>query len=92
MKRHRHSSEQALRKVRQGERLLNEGTDLTEVLRLLEISEATWNRWRNQYAGMKGEDMKRLKELEAENKRLKKIVADQALDVDMLRELAKGDF
>jgi putative transposase len=92
MKRHRHSPEQALRKVHEGERLLNDGQDLTEVLRHLEISEATWNRWRNQYAGMKGEDMKRLKELEAENKRLKKIVADQALDNDMLRELAKGDF
>ena len=92
MKRYRHSPEQALRKVREGERLLNEGKDLTEVLRHLEISEATWNRWRNQYAGMKGEDMKRLKELESENKRLKKIVADQALDNDMLRELAKGDF
>ena len=47
--------------------------DLTEVLRHLEISESTWNRWRAQYAGMKGEDMKRLKELETENKRLKKL-------------------
>jgi putative transposase len=92
MKRHRHSPDQALRKVREGERLLNEGQDLTEVLRRLEISEATWNRWRNQYAGMKGEDMKRLKELETENKRLKKIVADLSLDNDMLKELAKGNF
>ena len=92
MKRHRHSPEQALRKVREGEWLLNTGVDLTEVLRQLEISEATWNRWRNQYAGMKGEDMKRLKELEAENKRLKKIVADLSLDNDMLKELAKGNF
>ena len=54
-------------KVREGERLLSEGTELTEVLRHLEIFEATWNRWRAQYAGMKGEDMKRLKELESEN-------------------------
>jgi putative transposase len=92
MKRHRHSPEQSLRKVREGERLLNEGQDLTEVLRNLEISESTWNRWRAQYAGMKGEDMKRLKELESENKRLKKLVADQALDIDMLKELAKGNF
>ena len=92
MKRHRHSPEQALRKVREGERLLNEGTDLTEVLRTLEISEATWNRWRAQYAGMKGEDMKRLKELEAENRRLKKIVADLSLDNDKLKELSKGNF
>jgi putative transposase len=92
MKRHRHSPEQALRKVREGERLLNDGTDLTEVLRTLEISEATWNRWRAQYTGMKGEDMRRLKELEIENKRLKKIVADLSLDNDMLKEVAKGNF
>jgi putative transposase len=92
MKRHRHSPAQALRKVREGERLLNEGQDLTEVLRQLEISEATWNRWRAQYAGMKGEDMKRLRELEAENRRLKKIGADLSLDNDMLKELAKGNF
>ena len=93
MKRHRHSPEQALRKVREGERLLNEGTDLTEVpRRRLEISEATWNRWRAQYAGMRGEDTKRLKELESENERLKKLVADQALDLDMLKEVAKGNF
>jgi putative transposase len=92
MKRHRHSPDQALRKVREGERLLNEGKDLTEVLRHLEIAESTWNRWRNPYAGIKGEDMKRLKELEIENRRLKKLVADQALDIDMLKELAQGNF
>jgi putative transposase len=92
MKRHRHTPTQALRKVREGERLLNDGMDLTEVLRTLEVSESTWNRWRAQYAGMKGEDMKRLKELESENKRLKKLVAEQALDIDMLKELARGNF
>ena len=92
MKRHRHTPEQALRKVREGERLLNEGKDLTEVLRHLGISEATWNRWRTQYAGMKGEEMRRLKELERENARLKKLVADQALNIDMLKELAEGNF
>ncbi len=92
MKRHRHSPEQALRKVREGERLLNEGQDLTEVLRHLEISEPTWNRWRNQYAGMKGEEMKRLKELEIENARLKKLLAEAELDKAMLKELAEGNF
>jgi hypothetical protein len=92
MKRHRHSPAQALRKVREGERLLNEGTEFTEVLRQLEVSESTWNRWRSQYAGMKGEEMRRLKDLERENTRLKKIVADQALDIDMLKELAEGNF
>ena len=92
MKRHRHTPEQAVRKVREGERLLNDGKDLTEVLRTLEISEATWNRWRGQYSGMKASEAKRLRELEAENARLKKLVANQALDIDLLKELAEGNF
>ncbi len=89
MKRHRHTPEQVIRKLREGEKILNESKDLTQVLRLLEISEATWNRWRNQYGRMKAEEVKRLKELEKKNTRLKKIVADQALDIDMLKELAE---
>jgi putative transposase len=92
VKRHRHTPEQAVRKVREGERLLGDGKDLTEVLRALEISEATWNRWRNQYGGMKASEAKRLRELEAENARLKRLVANQALDIDMLKELAEGNF
>ena len=92
MKRHRHTPEQAVRKVREGERLLNDGKDLAEILRALEISEATWNRWRSQYGGMKASQAKRLKELEAENARLKRLVANQALDIDMLKELAEGNF
>ena len=92
MKRHRHTPEQAVRKVREGERLLNDGADLAQVLRVLEISEATWNRWRSQYGGMKASEAKRFKELEAENARLKGLVANQALDIDMLKELAEGNF
>ena len=92
MKRHRHTPEQAVRKVREGERLLNDGKDLAEILRALEISEATWNRWRSQYGGMKASAAKRLRELEAENARLKRLVANQALDIDMLKELAEGNF
>jgi dihydroxyacid dehydratase/phosphogluconate dehydratase len=61
-------------------------------LRRLEIAESTWNRWRNQYGGMKAEEAKRLKELERENARLKRIVADQALDNAMLKELAQGKW
>jgi hypothetical protein len=61
MKRHRHTHEQVVRKLREGERLLNDGKDLTEVLRTLEVSEATWNRWRAQYGGMKASEAKRLK-------------------------------
>ncbi len=92
MKRHRHTPEQALRKVREGERLLNEGKDLTEVLRSLEVSEPTWNRWRARYAGMKVEEMKRLRELEMENAKLKKLLAEAELDKAMLKELAEGNF
>ena len=92
MKRHRHTPEQIVRKLREGERLLNDGKDLAEILRALEISEATWNRWRSQYGGMKASAAKRLRELEAENARLKRLVANQALDIDMLKELAEGNF
>jgi putative transposase len=92
VKRHRHTPEQVVRKLREGERLLDEGKDLTQVLRTLEISEPTWHRWRAQYGGLKASEAKRLKELEAENARLKKLVANQALDIDMLKELAEGNF
>jgi hypothetical protein len=92
VKRHRHTPEQAVRKVREGERLLNDGKDLAEVLRTLEISEATWSRWRARYGGIKASEAKRLKELELENARLKRLVANQALDIDMLKELAEGNF
>jgi hypothetical protein len=92
MKRKRHTPEQIVRKLREGDRMLNEGKDLAEVLRHLEVSESSWNRWRAQYGGMKADGAKRLKELERENARLKKLVADQALDIDMLKELAEGNF
>jgi hypothetical protein len=92
MKRHRHTPEQAVRKVREGERLLNEGKDLAEVLRHLEVTESTWNRWRNQYGGMKADEARRLKELERENARLKTLLADAELDKAMLKELAEGKW
>ena len=92
MKRHRHTPEQAVRKLREGERLLNEGRDMAEVLRHLEIAESTWNRWRNMYGGMKADAVKRLKELEAENARLKKLLAEAELDKAMLKELAEGKW
>jgi putative transposase len=92
MKRRRHTPEQIIRKLAEGEKLLGEDKDLEEVVRHLEITESTGHRWRNQYGGMKVDDAKRLKELERENSRLKKIVADQALDIDMLKELNRGNF
>ena len=87
MKRHRRTPEQAVRKLHEGERLLNEGSDLTDVLRRLEIAESTWNRWRNQYGGMKADGAKKLKELEIENARLKKLLAEAELDGAMLTEV-----
>ena len=74
MKRRRHTPEQAVRKVREGERMLGSGSDLTEVLRHLEITESTWYRWRRAYGGMSPGHARRLKELEVENGRLKKLL------------------
>jgi putative transposase len=92
MSRRRHTPEQVVRKLREADRLLSEGSELPEVLKQLEIAEATYHRWRNQYGGMKADDVKRLKELETENQRLKRIVADQALDIQGLKELSAGNF
>ncbi len=87
MKRHRHTPEQAVRMLQEGERMLGEGKDLTEVLKQLEIAESTWNRWRSQYGGMNTNGAKRLKELEVENARLKKLLAEAELDKAMLKEV-----
>lgn len=87
-KRRRHTPDQIIRKVAEGNKLLAAGQELDEVCRHLEIAESTWHRWVAQYGGMKANDAKRLKELEAENARLKKMVANQALDIDMLKEIS----
>ena len=92
MTRRRHTPEQVIRKLREADRWLAEGKTTVEVARLLEVSENTYHRWRNQYGGMKADDAKRLKELERENARLKRIVADQVLENQALREVAKGNW
>jgi putative transposase len=92
MSRRRHTPEQVVRKLREADRLLGEGMELPEVFKQLEVSEQTYYRWRNQFGGMKAEDVKRLKELEAENARLKRIVADQVLENQALKEIAKGNW
>lgn len=92
MKRRHHTPEQVIRKLAEGEKLLNDGSDVASVCRHLEITESTWHRWRNQYGGMKTGDAKRLKELESENQRLKIKVADLTLDNDMLRHIASPKF
>jgi len=92
MSRRRHTPEQVVRKLREADRLLGEGMELPEVWKHLGVSEATYHRWRTQFGGMKADDVKRLKELEAENQKLKRIVADQVLEVAALKEIAKGKF
>jgi len=92
VKRRRHTPEQIIRKLREAERLLGEGKSIAETAKELEISEQTFHRWRAQYGGMKADDAKRLKELARENVQLKAIVADQALEVRALKEVAKGNW
>jgi len=91
-KRKRHKPEQIIRKLQEADRLLNAGKALAHVFQALEISEATYHRWRNQYGGMKCEEAKRLKELEIENSRLKKLLAEAELDKAMLKDIALGNF
>ena len=90
--RRRHTPEQVIRKLREADRLLGEGREVAAVAKELEVSEQTLHRWRVQYGGLKADDAKRLKELERENGRLKRIVADQLLENQALKEIAKGNF
>lgn len=92
MKKTRHTPEQIVRKLREAEAKLATGASLPQVARDLGISEATFHRWRNRYGGMNPSETKRLKDLEKENTRLKKLVAEQALDIDLLKEVNRGNF
>jgi putative transposase len=88
----RHSPEQIVRKLREADAMLSSGKSVGEVLQRLGVSEPTYHRWRNQYGGMKAEEAKRLKQLEQENARLKKLVAEQALDIQILKEVSSGNW
>jgi putative transposase len=92
VKRRRHTPEQIIRKLREADRMLAEGKGIADVAKALGVSEQTFHRWRNQFGGMKADDVKRLKELERENATLKRIVADKELENVALREIAKGNF
>jgi len=92
MKGKRHSPEQIIIKLREADALLGGGATIGQVCQKLSIAEQTFHRWRNQYGGMKGREAKRLKELEQENARLKKLVADLSLDKAMLQEVASGKW
>ena len=92
MARRRHTPEQVVRKLREADGLPAEGKDVAKVARQLRVSEQIYHRWRAQYGGMKADDVRRLKELETENRRLKEIVADKELEVLALKEIAKGNW
>jgi len=83
--RRRHTPEQIIRKLAEGQKLLASGATVEDVCRQFQIAESTWARWLNQYGGMKADDAKRLKELEAENAELKRLLADAELDKAMLK-------
>ena len=92
MGRKRHTAEQIIAKLREAEVALAKGQPLALVVRKLEIAEQTYYRWRKEYGGLRVDQAKRLKELEKENARLKRLVADQALDNAILKEVASGNF
>jgi putative transposase len=92
MKRKRHTPDEIIRKLRDAESQVAAGKRIADVCKKLGVSENTFHRWRARYGGMRPTETKRLRELEKENARLKKIVADQAVDISILREVAKGNF
>jgi len=92
MKRKRHTPQEIIAKLREAEVELNQGATIEAVCRKLEISEQTFHRWRHEYGGLKGPEMARMKELEKENARLKKIVAQQAMDIDALKDLNRKNW
>ncbi len=87
-----HSPELIINKLREAEILLNQGANVGEASRKIGVTEQTYYRWRKEYGGMRIEQAKRLKCLEKENARLKKLVADISLDNAILKEVAEGNF
>ena len=92
MKKKGFSAEQIIGKLREAEVLLGQGSTVGEVSRKLGITEQTYYRWRREYGGMRVDQARRLKELEKENGRLKRLVADLTLDNAILKEVARGNF
>jgi len=92
MARKRYTTEEIIRKLREADVLLGQGNGVMEVIRQLGVSDVTYSRWRKEYGGMKVDQAKRLKELEKENARLKRLLADAELDKSILKEAASGNF
>ena len=92
MKKARHSTDQIIEKLRQADVALGKGEKVPDVCKALEITQQTYYRWRQKYGGMAPEMAKELRTLQKENVRLKKLVAEQALDMEILKEAAKGNW
>lgn len=90
-RRKRHTPDEIVKKLQEADAMLNAGNSVSAVIDALGVSEATYHRWRNQFGGIKADEAKRLKRLEEENSLLRRLVADQALDLQMLRELYSGN-
>lgn len=92
MARKRHKPEEIVAKLRQVEVLQSQGASASDAIRQIGVTEVTYYRWRKEYGGMKAEQLRRLKELEKENERLRKAVSDLTLDKLILKEAAKGNY
>ena len=92
MARKRHGAEQIITKLREAELMLSKGKSVPQACKKIGVTEQTYYRWRKEYGGLKLDPAKRLKELEKENARLKKLVADVSLDNAILREASSGNF
>ena len=92
MTKRRYKPEEIIRKLREAEVLLNQGMAISEACRKIEVTDQTYYRWRKEYGGLRVEQARRLKGLEKENTRLKKLVADLSLDNCILKEAASGNF
>jgi transposase len=88
----RYTAEQIVAKLREAEKLQGQGLTIAQVCKRLQCSEQTFYRWRTKYGALKEDEAQRLKALEQENSRLKRIVAEQALDISMLRDLQSGKW
>ena len=92
MSRKRHKPEEIVAKLRQVDVLLAQGHTVADAIRSIDVTEVTYYRWRNEYGGLKSEQFKRLKDLETENARLRRAIADLTLDKLILQEAARGNF
>ncbi len=88
----RHTAEQIVNKLREADVEIAQGASIAKACRKIEITDQTYYRWRREYGGLKVDQARRFKDLEKENGRLKRVVADQALDLAILKEVAEGNF